>query len=83
MHAGNALDKVLTRNGALRPLRYPADYAKAFSFAYALTTQGLERFAAFYDGAKRQEVMDIVVRIFEPERQKIEKQIEHGVGEFR
>jgi hypothetical protein len=82
-HAGNVLENYTTADNRLRPLRYPAGYTKAFSFAFALYINALEKLAGFYNATMAQQVRDHVVRALNPEHERIVGQFEKAIGVFK
>jgi hypothetical protein len=83
IHASNVLDDYTTAEGELRPLRYPSGYARAFSFAFALYVNALERLASFYDTVLAQQVLSHANKTLNPEREHIVAQIESAIGSFK
>ncbi len=82
-HAGDALDSYTTADNCLRPLRYPAGYAKVLSYAFMLYINGLEKVAGFYDAVMGSQVRDYAVKVLNPELVHTANQIEKALGAFK
>jgi hypothetical protein len=82
-HAGNALDTYATADNCIRPHRYPAGYVKVLGCAFALSINGLEKLASFYDAVMGQQVRDFGVQFLNPEYLRIGDQIDKSLAAFK
>jgi hypothetical protein len=82
-HAGNALDNYATADNCIRPLRYPAGYVKVLGFAFALSINGLEKLASFYDAVMGQQVRDHAMKVLNPEFLRVADQIDNSLTAFK
>jgi hypothetical protein len=83
VHAGNTVERALTHGNELCPLRHPSKYLDAFSFAYCVTINGLEKLLGFYDVAKQEEMRKVILGVFEPKHQNIRAMIDEAFKGYK
>jgi hypothetical protein len=82
-HAGDTVERVLTGEAEISPLRYPSKYGDAFTFAYSVTINGLEKLVGFYDVAKQEELRRVILGAFQPRHQLIRAMIDEAFKDYK